>query len=116
MSRQNELPEKRRRVRTRKVGPQQVTLRRLSGLGRQEDLPATLWDFSYGGLGIELPHALTPAEEVDVDANLQGEEYSVLVDGLGRVVHSHRVAANRYRVGISFMHVRYQRLDAVKPK
>ena len=52
----------------------QVTLRGVSGLGRREDTAATLWDFSYGGLGIELPHALTPEEEVEVDANPRGEQ------------------------------------------
>lgn len=35
---------------------------------------------------------------------------------LARVVHFQRVAANRYRAGISFTQVGYQRLDALRPK
>jgi Tfp pilus assembly protein PilZ len=98
----------RQHPRTREFGAQDVEVRRASP---GETIHAKLWDFSYGGIGMETPKPLTVGEEIELTADLLNSEYSMRVESTGRVVHCRSVGRDVYRVGIAFINVTYNRLD-----
>lgn len=100
--------DQRRHPRTREFGPQEVSVRRISPA---ETITARLWDFSYGGVGMETPKPLAVGEEIELTADLLSADYSMRVESTGHVVHCRSVGRDLYRVGISFVNVTYHRLD-----
>jgi c-di-GMP-binding flagellar brake protein YcgR len=102
------VEDQRRHPRTREFGPQEVSVRRISPA---ETITARLWDFSYGGVGMETPKPLTVGEQIELTAKLLNKDYSMQVESTGRVVHCRSVGRDLYRVGVAFVHVTYHRLD-----
>lgn len=99
---------KRQHARTREFGSQEVAVRRASP---PETLTAQLWDFSYGGIGMQTPMPLAVGEEIELTADLSSTDYSMRVESTGRVVHCRSVGRDLYRIGVAFIHVTYHRLD-----
>lgn len=101
--------EKRLHPRTRKYGSQQIEVRRAEA--PSDTIKADLWDFSYGGLGIEMTKPLVIDEEIELSADLLSPDYSMHVEGTGRIVHCRPVGRDRFRVGVAFLSVSYHRID-----
>ena len=101
--------EKRRHPRTRKYGEQQIVIRRVDS--PSDTIQAGLWDFSYGGLGMEMDKPLVIGEEIELSADLLSPDYSMRVEGTGRIVHCRSVGRDRFRVGVAFLSVSYHRID-----
>lgn len=101
--------EKRVHARTRKYGSQQIEVRRVDS--PSDKIKANLWDFSYGGLGIEMTKPLVIDEEIELSADLLSSDYSMHVEGTGRVVHCRPVGRDLFRVGVAFLSVSYHRID-----
>ena len=102
------FPEKREHARTRKYGGQEVSVCRANA--PDKTIKASLWDFSYGGLGMEMAVSLTIGEEIKLSANLLGPDYSMRIESSGRVVHCRPVGRDLYRIGVAFLDVTYHRL------
>lgn len=100
--------EKRQHPRTREFGAQDVEVRRASPA---ETITAKLWDFSYGGIGMDIPKPLKIEEEIQLSANLLNPDYSMRIESTGRVVHCRSIARDLYRVGVAFIDVTYHRLN-----
>jgi c-di-GMP-binding flagellar brake protein YcgR len=107
------FPEKRRHPRTRKYGPQKALIQDYGA--EQEQIEGTLWDFSYGGLGMEIPRELRIGQEIDLVAEMISSDYSMQIEAHAKVVHCRSIAKKRYRVGVVFQKVQYHRLES-KPK
>ena len=101
--------EKRLHPRTRKYGSRQIEVRRVDS--PSDTIKAGLWDFSYGGLGMEMTKPLVIGEEIELSADLQSPDYSMHVEGTGRVVHCRPVGRHLFRVGVAFLSVSYHRID-----
>ena len=102
------FPEEREHSRTHKYGGQEVSVRRANA--PDKPIKASLWDFSYGGLGMEMAVSLTIGEEIELSANLLGPDYSMHVESSGCVVHCRHVGRDLYRIGVAFLSVTYHRL------
>ncbi len=105
----------RRHTRSQHHSGQDVIVR---SLDRHADLPvltATLWDFSYGGVGLDISHPLDLGQEIEMAANLVNSEYSLSFEAYGRVVHCRSIGKGHYRVGVAFHNVRYRRIEADTP-
>jgi len=100
---------KREHTRTRKYGAQEVSVCRV--IAPEKTIEASLWDFSYGGLGMEMPVSLSIGEEIELSASLRHADYSVRIEAKGRVVHCRSVGRERFRVGVAFLDVVYHRID-----
>ena len=101
--------ENRLHPRTRKYGSQQIEVRRADS--PSDAIKADLWDFSYGGLGMEMTKPLVIDEEIELSADLLSPDYSMHVEGTGRIVHCRSVGRDRFRVGVVFLSVSYHRID-----
>ena len=100
---------KREHTRTRKYGAQEVSVCRV--IAPEKTIEASLWDFSYGGLGMEMAVSLTIGEEIELSASLLNPDYSVRIEAKGRVVHCRSVGRERYRIGVAFLDVAYHRIE-----
>lgn len=101
--------EKRLHPRTQKYGSQQIEVCRVGS--PSEKIKADLWDFSYGGLGMEMTKPLVIDEEIELSADLLSPDYSMHVEGTGRIVHCRSVGRDRFRIGVAFLSVSYHRID-----
>lgn len=99
---------RRRHARSRKHGSPKVTVRRTSSA---ETITASLWDFSYGGIGMEVAKPLTVGEEIELATELLSSDYSMRTEATGRVVHCRPVGRDLYRVGVAFISVTYHPLE-----
>ena len=108
-SRQAAAREKRLHRRTRKYGSRQIEVRSVNS--PSDKIKADLWDFSYGGLGMEMTKPLVIDEEIELSADLQSPDYSMHVEGTGRVVHCRPVCRDLFRVGVAFLSVSYHRIE-----
>jgi hypothetical protein len=102
--------EKRLHPRTRKYGSKKIEVRRLDS--PSDTIKADLWDFSYGGLGMEMTKPLVIDEEIELSADLLSPDYSMHVEGTGRVVHCRSVGRDVFRVGVAFLSVSYHRIES----
>jgi hypothetical protein len=107
--------DKRRFPRTRKYGPQRLTLTFEDDEHVERAVPAVLWDFSEGGLGMDSPRAFAIGEVLRISGELHGQDYSMAMTARGRVAYSRRIDAEFHRIGVSFMEVSYRRLDEPQP-
>ena len=97
-----------RHARNRKHAVTQVTVRRTSPA---ETITATLWDFSYGGIGMEVTKPLAVGEEIELTTELLSSDYSMRTEATGRVVHCRPVGRHLYRLGVAFIRVTYHPLE-----
>jgi len=96
--------------RTQEYGPQQLTITR-SQDGRKNKIVGTLWDFSEGGLGMDLPRALTIDEVVVIEGDLHSPDFAMTITARARVAYCRRADRENYRVGFGFVEVSYRRLE-----
>ena len=108
----DEIIEKRRFPRTREYGSQQLEVAFLGEQGTHETITATLWDFGEGGLGMESPRSFSPGEEIQIDGELHGPDYSMRMKARARVAYSRAVDAEFFRVGVAFVEISYRRISA----
>ena len=102
--------EKRRYPRTRKYGPQKLFVRR--GAGEVvEPIVGVLWDFSEGGVGMDMPCSLPVDEVVSLSGELHNPDYSMNIEARARVAYCRRVDRDHYRIGFGFVEVAYKRCD-----
>ena len=107
--------QRRRHARGQHHSGQDVIVRFLD---RPADLPvltAKLWDFSYGGVGLDISDRLDVGQEIEMAANLVNSEYSLGFEARGRVVHCRPIGKDHYRVGVAFLDVQYRRIEADAP-
>ena len=102
--------DRRQHTRTQKYGSQQLTITR-SQEGRNHAIVGTLWDFSEGGLGMDLPRALTIDEVVVIEGNLHSPDFAMTITARARVAYCRRADRESYRVGFGFVEVSYRRLE-----
>ena len=101
---------RREHSRTQKYGSQQLTITR-NQEGRNDKIVGTLWDFSEGGLGMDLPRALTMGEVVLIEGELQSPDFAMTITARARVAYCCRAERESYRVGFGFVEVSYRRLE-----
>ena len=102
--------EKRRQPRSRKYGPQKLFVRR--GAGEVvEPIVGVLWDFSEGGVGMDMPCSLPIDEVVSISGELHSPDYSMNIEARARVAYCRRVDRDHYRIGFGFVEIAYKRGD-----
>ena len=107
--------DRRRHSRSQDHSGQDIIVRPVD---RPADLPllvAKLWDFSYGGVGLDISCRLEVGQEIEMAANLMNSDYSLGFEARGRVVHCRTIGKDHYRVGVAFLDVQYRRIDADLP-
>ncbi len=104
------LADRREHSRTQKYGPQQLTITR-NQEGRKAKIVGTLWDFSEGGLGMDLPRALTIGEVVVIEGDLHSLDFAMTITARARVAYCRRADRESYRVGFGFVEVSYRHLE-----
>ncbi len=102
--------EKRLHPRTRKYGPQKLLVRRGAG-AVVEAIVGVLWDFSEGGVGMDMPCSLPLDEVVSISGDLHNPDYSMNIQSRARVAYCRRVDRNHYRIGFGFVEIAYKRGD-----
>ena len=102
--------DRREHSRTQEYGPQQLTISR-NQEGRNDKIVGTLWDFSEGGLGMDLPQALTMDEIVMIEGDLNSPDFAMTITARARVAYCRRADRETYRVGFGFVEVSYRRLE-----
>ncbi len=105
-----EAVDRRQHPRTQEYGPQQLTIIR-NQEGRNDKIVGTLWDFSEGGLGMDLPRALTIGEVVVIEGDLHGLDFAMTITARARVAYCRRADRESYRVGFGFVEVSYRHLE-----
>ena len=100
--------EKRRHPRTIRHVGQEFTVWRLGSHAVKGAIRATLWDASYGGIGMELPEQLDNGEEIDISGKFVSDDYSLKIEGRAKIVHCRRVGRGLYRAGVAFVDVHYE--------
>ena len=60
---------------------------------------------------MEMTKPLVIDEEIELSADLLSPDYSMHVEGTGRIVHCRSVGRDRFRVGVVFLSVSYHRID-----
>ena len=78
-------------------------------------LAAKLWDFSYGGIGLDISQQLEIGREIEMAADLLNDNYSLGFEARGRVVHCRPIGKGHYRVGVAFLDVQYRRIEPGSP-
>ncbi len=106
-----EPANRREHSRTQEYGPQQLTISR-NQEGRNDKIVGTLWDFSEGGLGMDLPQALTMDEIVMIEGDLNSPDFAMTITARARVAYCRRADRESYRVGFGFVEVSYHHLEA----
>ena len=102
--------DKRRHPRTRRYGPQKLFVHRGAG-SVVEPIVGVLWDFSDGGVGMDMPCSLPVDEIVSISGELHNPDSSMNIEARGRVAYCRRVDREHYRVGFGFLEVAYKRGD-----
>ena len=102
--------ERREHPRTQKYGAQQLTIIR-DREGRKDKVVGTLWDFSEGGVGMDLPRALAIDEVVGMEGDLRSPEFSMTLTARARVAYCRPVDRENYRVGFGFIEISYRPLE-----
>ena len=102
-----EMADKRRHRRTRKFGPQQLLITRKVA-GKDDEIRGVLWDFSEGGVGMDMPRALPADEVVRMEGDLHSPYYSMHLEARARVAYCRRVTKHKYRIGFGFLEVSYR--------
>ncbi len=105
-----EPANRREHSRTQKYGPQQLTITR-NQEGRKDKIVGTLWDFSEGGLGMDLPRALTIDDVVVIEVDLHSLDFAMTITARARVAYCRRADRESYRVGFGFVEVSYRHLE-----
>ena len=105
-----EADDRRQHPRTQEYGPQQLTITR-NQAGRNDKIVGTLWDFSEGGLGMDLPRALTMDEVVVIEGDLRSPDFAMTITARARVAYCRRADSQSYRVGFGFVEVSYRHLE-----
>ena len=100
---------RRKHPRTQKYGPQKLTI--TPPEGRRAPIEGTLWDFSEGGVGMDVPCALDIDEIVTIEGDLHSPGLSMRLKGHARVAYCRRVEGTNHRVGFGFIDVSYRRLE-----
>ncbi len=72
---------------------------------------ASLWDFSEGGLGMDVPRRFEPGQEIRIRARLNGSVFSMQLDARARVAYCRRSESQTYRVGVAFLEHSLRRVD-----
>ena len=103
--------ERRQHPRTQQYGAQQLTITRNLG-GREDKITGTLWDFSEGGVGMDLPRALKIDEVVGIRGDLHSPDFAMTIRARARVAYCRRSDHESYRVGFGFVEISYRRLEA----
>lgn len=109
------LLDRRRHARSQGHGGQDVIVRPLDEAADPPVLTAKLWDFSYGGIGLDISCLLDIGQEIEMAADLVNPEYSLGFEARGRVVHCRSIGREHYRVGVAFLDVQYRRIEARPP-
>ncbi len=107
---ETEPANRREHSRTQKYGPQQLTITR-NQEGRKDKIVGTLWDFSEGGLGMDLPRALRMDEVVMIEGDLHSLDFAMTITARARVAYCRRADRESYRVGFGFVEVSYRHLE-----
>lgn len=102
--------ERRRYPRTQKYGPQRLTITRGPGAGGKA-IEGTLWDFSEGGVGMDVPESLEIDEVVRIEGDLHSPDLSMSMTAQARVAYCRRVDGSRYRIGFGFLDVKYRHVE-----
>ena len=96
--------------RTQKYGTQQLTITRNRD-GKESKIVGLLWDFSEGGVGMDLPRALTIDEVVGMEGDLHSPDFAMTITARARVAYCRPVDRENYRVGFGFIEISYRRLE-----
>jgi hypothetical protein len=102
--------ERREHPRTHKYGTQQLTIIRDRD-GKQDKIVGALWDFSEGGVGMDLPRALIIDEVVGMEGDLRSPDFAMTITAKARVAYCRPVDRENYRVGFGFIEISYRRLE-----
>ncbi len=100
---------RRKHTRTHKYGPQKLTIARPEA--RKPAVEGALWDFSEGGVGMDVPCALNLDEVVTIEGDLHSPGLSMHLKGRARVAYCRRVEGTNHRIGFGFLDVSYRRLE-----
>ncbi len=100
--------ETRRFRRTREYGPRKIAVSFNSSATTRGECEAKLYDFSEGGLGMDVPRPFESGEIVNLEGELKGAAYSMMLVARARVVYCRRVDSKNYRVGVAFLDVSYR--------
>ena len=100
---------RRKHSRTQKYGPQRLTIGRTAR--NKAPIEGTLWDFSEGGVGMDVPGALDIDEMVTIEGDLHSPGLSMHLKGRARVAYCRRVEGTNHRIGFGFLEVSYRRLE-----
>lgn len=100
---------RRKHSRTQRYGTQKLTIARAEA--QKPSIEATLWDFSEGGVGMDVPCALNLNEVVTIEGDLHSPGLSMHLKGRARVAYCRRVEGTNHRVGFGFLDVSYRRLE-----
>ena len=101
----------RRHHRSQEHSGQDLIVRSLDKAGGCPLLVAKLWDFSYGGIGLDISQQLAVGQEIEMAADLLSDNYSLGFEARGRVVHCRSIGKDHYRVGVAFLDVQYRRIE-----
>ena len=105
----NVASNRRNHSRTQKYGSQKLTIARADA--RRPPVEGLLWDFSEGGVGMDVPCALDLDELVTIDGDLHSPGLSMHLQARARVAYCRRVEGANHRIGFGFLDVTYRRLE-----
>jgi hypothetical protein len=100
--------DKRRFRRTREYGPQKLTVAFKVGANSSGQLEGKLYDFSEGGLGMDIGRPFESGEIVEINGELKGSAYSMHLVAKARVVYCRRIDSRSYRIGVAFLEHSYR--------
>ena len=100
---------RRKHTRTQRYGPQKLTIVRAEA--QQPSIEGTLWDFSEGGVGMDVPGPLDLDEVVTIEGDLHSPGFSMHLKGRARVAYCRRVEGTNHRIGFGFLDISYRRLE-----